>query len=104
RTWGLDELTGGPLDAIISALRTEFPDLRVERLQVTHPADDDNVWFVSRPPLDGDIQIDTRPDGRPPFLIESDRGRVSTHDVDEAAGLLRRWLVPADEGVRGPAA
>jgi hypothetical protein len=43
RPWGPDDLTGGPVDDVFAQVRVVVPGLVVERLQVNHPADDDNV-------------------------------------------------------------
>ncbi|MEV4283231.1 hypothetical protein [Actinoplanes xinjiangensis] len=73
----------------MASVRESFPDVRIERLTVTRPADDDNVWFLRRPDIEDEWQIDCAPGGRPPFLIESDSGRrVRTGDVGEAARTL----------------
>jgi hypothetical protein len=110
--WGDRDQTRGPLDEVFAALRGAFPDLRIKRVTVTHPADDDNVWFIARSGHDLDLQIDSAPDGAPPFLLESHNDRTSTDDVREAIGWLTRWLaeatdaamsdIPEDEWVSQP--
>jgi hypothetical protein len=93
KSWDPGDVVGGPVDAVLSALRQTFADLRVERLEVTHPADDDYLWFISRSSLDGEVQLESAPGGRPPFLLESDYEREQTDDVDVAVGLLQQWLL-----------
>ncbi len=40
-----------------------------------------------------EVQVDTHPDGQPPFYLEGDvRGPVESADVAEAAGIVRAWL------------
>lgn len=78
RVWSADDCTGGPIDEVFAGLRREFPDLAIERLVGTHPADDDNVFWISvrlSPRFRGweSVQVDTYPGGRPPFLLEGDR-------------------------------
>jgi hypothetical protein len=55
------------------------------------PADDDNVYFIGDPHQLARIQVDTHPDGQPPFLIENG-GRHHTTDTTEAVTLIRDWL------------
>jgi len=38
--------TGGPIDEVFSQLCDQVPGVIIERLEVTHPADDDNVYFI----------------------------------------------------------
>jgi hypothetical protein len=70
-----------------------LPTIRIERLKVKHPADDDNVWFIK---TDGrfEVQLDSDPDGKPPFLIEGDLPdqRRETAKVEEATNLILNWL------------
>jgi len=90
-----------PVGAILAAVRREMPSLRIERLQVTHPADDDNLWMFSkgsaREVAKGEaivVQIGTYPGGQPPFLIESTghNQRVTTSDAEEAVTVTLAWL------------
>jgi hypothetical protein len=90
--WGPSDLTGGPVDQIFVALDSLYPDVRIERLSVTHAADDDNVWFISRPTCDVELQLNSMSNGFPPFLLESDTVRERTDDVREAVELLTDWL------------
>ncbi|GAA1693120.1 hypothetical protein GCM10009765_48110 [Fodinicola feengrottensis] len=89
--WGPGEHVGGPIDRIFAALRELFPALLVTRLSVKHMSDDDNVWFLSLT-RNFDVQIDSRPGGNPPFLLESDRARMSTDDLVVAVETLDLWL------------
>jgi hypothetical protein len=91
-SWGPSDLTGGPVDQISMSLRSSYPDVQVERLSVTHAGDDDNVWYISRPTCNVELQLDSMPNGLPPFLLESDTVRERTDDVREAVELLTDWL------------
>jgi hypothetical protein len=91
-----DHLSGGPVDAVFSALEARFPDIVIERLQVSHPdADDDNLWFI-RTHTDAAVavQIETHPGGEPPFLVEGDDAgqRVETSSAGEAITVATGWL------------
>ena len=91
--WHPDDRTGGPLDEVLTVVRERFPDIRIERLTATWPADDDNLWFLRRPGTGDEWQIACLPDGDPPFLVEADSGaRVRTDDADEAARILLTGL------------
>ena len=89
--WTAADRTGGPVDEVFDQLRERVPGLAIERLQVTRPADDDNVYFIGDQHRLDRIQIDTRPAGEPPFLIENG-GRHQTSDPAEAATIIYGWL------------
>jgi len=61
RTWTASGRTGEPLAEPLDQLRQLIPGLIVERLQVTHPADDDNVYFIGDQKRLDRIQLDTAP-------------------------------------------
>jgi hypothetical protein len=48
------------VDRIIEGVRQTFPEVIVDQLRVTHPADDDGLWYFHLPenPKD-DIQIES---------------------------------------------
>lgn len=80
-----------PVQQMIEELLLAHPTARLERLAVTHPSDDDNLWFIS----DGgrEVQFDCSPGGLPPFLIEDDDGaRITAHDVTEGVSSITRLL------------
>jgi len=83
--------TQRPIDQVFDHLRREIPDLVVERLQVTHAGDDDNVYFVGDGSRRDRIQIDTAPGGQPPFVIENG-GRSETSTLAEAFRIIKSWL------------
>jgi hypothetical protein len=95
RPWGPDDLTGGPVDEVFARIRTVVPRLVVERLEVMHPSDDDNVYFLGDEHGLDRIQVDTHPGGRPPFLIEATE-RFETSDAAEAAAAVTSWLGYSD--------
>jgi hypothetical protein len=89
--WTADERTGGPLDDILDQVRRHNGDLVVERLQVTHPADDDNVYFLGDTSRLDRVQLDTAPNGQPPFLIEAHES-MTTSDPTLASTVIQDWL------------
>lgn len=91
RPWTASDRTGGPLDELLDQLRSRIPGLIVERLQVTHRADDDNVYFIGDEYGLDRIQLDTFPDGQPSFYIENG-GRHQTAEVREAASIIGSYL------------
>jgi len=91
RPWGPDDLTGGPADEVFARVRAAVPGVVVERLQVMHPGDDDNVYFLGDGHGLDRVQVDTCPGGRPPFLIEAE-ARFETSDVAGAAAVVASWL------------
>jgi hypothetical protein len=97
RTWEVADRTGGPLDELLDQLRLRIPGLIVKRLQVTYRGDDDNVYFIGDEHGPGRIQLDTAPDGQPPFLIE-DGGRHETTDIAESIGIITSYLEQSRRG------
>jgi hypothetical protein len=90
-----------PVEEVLAVAQRSRPSIRVERHRGTHPADDDNLWFLSEGLTRGVaevgtivVQIGTHPGGQPPFLIESTGHdhRVTTSDVDEAVTVILSWL------------
>jgi hypothetical protein len=84
------------LDDILASVRSWFPSAIVTRLIGTHPADDDNVFWVrvgSR-----EVQIDTQEGGPPPFVMEGDeeRSRLETSDHVTARNHIRAFMQAAD--------
>ena len=93
RPWAPDDRTGGPLDDILGSVRERFPDATLSRMVGTHPADDDNVFWIQRNGIE--VQIDTGDGGAPPFLVESDeRGSrfLITDDTQAAQVRINRLL------------
>jgi hypothetical protein len=90
--WGPTDRTGGPIDEVFAALRRSSPDIRIERLSVTHAADDNNVWFIVHPSGNARFQIDSMPNGAPPFLLESANARGQADEVGEVIETLTEWL------------
>jgi hypothetical protein len=91
RPWTTSERTGGPIDDVFDQLHELVPGLVIERLEVTHPGDDDNVYFIGDQHQHDLIQVDTYPTGHPPFLIENG-GRHDTTDTAQAVAIIRNWL------------
>jgi hypothetical protein len=91
RPWTPADRTGGPVDDVFDQLRQHVPGLVVERLEVTHRADDDNVYYIGIDDVYECIQLDTRDGGQPPFLIENG-GRYETVETAEASSIIRSWL------------
>jgi hypothetical protein len=90
--WDPRVLTGGPIDEVFIALRRRFRELTVKRLEVCNPNDDDNVWFLTLSERNIELQMDARPGGGLPFVIESADSQVVAHEVDAAIAKLAEWL------------
>ncbi|OLF18918.1 hypothetical protein BU204_03400 [Actinophytocola xanthii] len=86
--------TDGPVNAVFAALQTSRPEIQIERLTVTHPADSDDLWFISVPDRPEDVQLECYPHGQPPFLVEGDGTHqvLTTSDANEAAETVLAWL------------
>jgi len=84
----------GDVDRIIELVRRVYSDVTCEQLRVVHPgADDDGLWFFTRPGVSNEVQIESS-SGRCPFLIEhNDTDERRTGDTPEAvAGVILEWL------------
>lgn len=80
-----------PVEQLIDSLTLGHPEVTVERMQVTHVADDDNVWFVRLGTRE--VQFDCHPNGLPPFLVEGDDGeRLHAPTVHQARTVIGRLL------------
>ena len=77
-------------------VRARFPSVLVTRLQGTHPADDDNVYWVRVGSTE--VQLDTGDRGAPPFVVEGEEtgSRLDTADAAAASQHLRA-LLEADD-------
>ena len=62
--WTAAAGTGGPVNEVFDQLRERVPGLAIEHLQVTRPANDNNVYFIGDQHRLDRIQIDTPPSGR----------------------------------------
>ena len=72
------------MERIIRDLTATVPKIAITRLQKTHPADDDFLWFITGDGLNGEIQIEFC-EGNAPFRIEYDwskRGWTILHAED----------------------
>jgi hypothetical protein len=92
RIWQANARTGGSVDNVFVALRRDVPELLIERLSAAHPGDDDNVYFLGTRAHPDLVQIDTAPNGQPPFLVEAAE-RLDTSDAEQAADAARTWLI-----------
>jgi hypothetical protein len=83
------------LREIIAGVTGALPDVELEHLQVTHPADDDGLWFFRRRGRSSwDVQIESS-SGVCPFLVETDLdnerrwGQTPEEVVEIIVALLR---------------
>ncbi|MGN9914579.1 hypothetical protein ACTMTJ_44320 [Phytohabitans sp. LJ34] len=91
RPWAPTDRTGGPLDDVFDLVRQHVPSFTIERLTATHPADDDNVYYLGDHAGPDQVQVDSADHGQPPFHIEANE-RLSTSDPTKAADTIRAWL------------
>ena len=82
------------IDRIAEGARQVFPEVIVNQLKVTHPADDGGLWYFHLPesPKD-DIQIEASY-GSCPFLIENMRGgdRKSGGSVEQVVSIICEYF------------
>ena len=81
------------MESVFVELRRRLPSVSIERLAVKYPADDDNLWFI-KTGAQREVQLESHPDGRPPFLIEEDlpNQRHETSELAEAVDVIVAWL------------
>jgi len=83
------------LRQIIDRVAAEIPDVEWQQLAVSHPADDDGLWFFRRRGQDWwTVQIESWT-GTCPFLIEGSRDSEHLDQVAtpmEVARLVIDWL------------
>jgi hypothetical protein len=79
------------IDKIIEKLQAEIPGVRIAQLQVTHTGDDDGLWFITIPGRTETVQVES-PNGRCPFLIESDFSTERFHgqSIEEVVSTVKR--------------
>ena len=87
------------IDQIKQGVRKQFPEVVIEQLKVSLPADDDGLWFFHLPwdPKD-EIQIESS-DGECPFLIENVRNdeRRNGTTIEEVVAIICRFLREAQK-------
>ena len=81
------------IDRIIEQLSKVRPDISVSQLQVTHPADDDGIWFFRIGTSKHEVQLESS-FGVFPFLVETDvdDSRNMANSVDEAIAFIVGFL------------
>jgi hypothetical protein len=53
-------LTGGAVDDVFRILVARFDGLKIERLQVRNPNDDNNLWYLTLASSDIELQMDAQ--------------------------------------------
>ncbi|WP_282204616.1 hypothetical protein [Kitasatospora fiedleri] len=96
RVWGPDDRSGGPLDDVLGGARLVVPGLSVERLQVTHLSDDDNVYFLRVNSGTGYVQVDSGPHGQAPFIVEGVTRKFTSDPVEALAAVCGEFERPED--------
>ena len=78
------------IDLIVERLLADFPGVHIAQLKVTHPGDDDGLWFINIPNQEATVQIESS-NGNCPFLIESDfnNDRAYGHSIEETVGVVK---------------
>jgi hypothetical protein len=82
------------VERIIERVREICPAVTIHQLKVLHPgADDDGLWFFSKPESSFEVQIESA-SGMCPFLIETDESgtRYTAGSVEEAVKTLSTLL------------
>jgi hypothetical protein len=90
-----EDVTGGPIDELLTRLESAFPDGVIERLHPTHAADDNNLWFVrSSTESTIEVQFGCHPGRHPPFTLEGIGQRFEGSSPGTSFTVLAGWLAP----------
>ncbi len=84
------------IQLIVTRVASEYPQLQIRQLKVSHPADDAGLWFITGP---GSFEIQFESStGDFPFLMESSahKERHCIRDVDSALAAIARELAICD--------
>ncbi|PHS10128.1 MAG: hypothetical protein COA78_11530 [Blastopirellula sp.] len=81
------------IDTIIYQLGIKHPQWVVTQLNVTHEADDNGLWFITKPDSDAEIQLESS-SGNFPFLVESTNSnhRITATDVEATIQAIEAAL------------
>lgn len=84
------------IDLIAERLVADIPGVHIAQLNVTHPGDDDGLWFIRIPNEEATVQIESS-NGNCPFLVESDFNddRSYGHSIEETVGVIKRLFALA---------
>lgn len=77
---------------IVASVASEYPQLQIRQLKVSHLADDAGLWFITGPG-GFEVQIESST-GDFPFLMESSvhSERHNIGDIDVALAVIAREL------------
>jgi hypothetical protein len=81
------------LEQIIKGVAARLPKVQYRQLPVTHPGDDDGLWFFRLPGGEEEVQIESST-GVCPFVIEGDghhQRRVGA-TVEDVVSVVVEWL------------
>jgi hypothetical protein len=84
------------IGSIIEQVRNRLPNVTAMPVHMTHPADDDGIWWILLPNVERDIQIESSL-GNCPFMIEHDdmhstAGAIAAHNVDDVVNNVVGYL------------
>lgn len=81
------------IEKIIEIVKAALPSVVSEQLKVTHPADDDGLWFFSSPDLENHVQVESST-GMCPFVVEGlGKGQYAEcSTVESTAQTVIKWF------------
>jgi hypothetical protein len=84
------------VDQITERVKERVPDAIVNQLIVSHPGDDDGLWFFQLPGAKYNIQLESST-GTCPFIMEHDGMKKSSdavlaHSIDDAVDFVANYL------------
>ena len=81
------------IDHVIKKIQLGHPAVEVQQLKVSHPGDDDGLWYFEQPGSEYDVQVESW-NGMCPFVIETDENdaRLTANSIDETVEAVTRLL------------
>ena len=91
-----EQVMNRDIDQVIENVQKRLPAVEVQQLVVSHPVDDDGLWWFRLPGIEKDIQIES-PTGMCPFIVEHDDMKSSSEaesarTIDEAVDKILVYL------------
>jgi len=80
-----------PIEQIFQSATRLDTRIRYKQLEVSHPGDDDGLWFFWLEGRADKIQLESS-SGEFPFIFETDEHSKMVHNVDEATTAISDWI------------
>ncbi|MBY8878021.1 hypothetical protein [Actinacidiphila acidipaludis] len=92
RVWLPGERTGGSLDEVFQRVRDAVPSLAIECLEGPLGTDDERRFFLRVGGSLEAVEVESRPGGRPPFIISDEYQQLDAVDPVSASAAVLDFL------------